>query len=216
MLLHELQEGIALRKGVTVVTGGSAASRVALCRALTEQAPQDTFTSVIVDPIYSERELLARLLRDFGVMSRDQSRVGHRVGVAHTELIEALERFLRGLIPIDATALLVVDKAERLPVQVLQKIATLAGLEDNGRPLLQMVILGTLELDALLRDPALSALKARAGQHYSLPQLVRESENVASAGFFPRGLTLGTAIAVVLLGCVLAVACGIMLYRRIG
>ena len=27
---------------------------------------------------------------------------------------------------------------------------------------------------------------------------------------------LGTAIAVVLLGCVLAVACGIMLYRRIG
>ncbi len=216
VLLRELQEGIAHRTGVTLVIGESALERAELCRALAEQVREDAFTAVVQDTLHSEGELLAQVLRDFGVVSRDQSRVDHRVDMAHSELLEALERFLRGLIPIDATALLLVDNSQGLPRPVLLRLAQLAVLESNGLPLLQMVVMGTSELDELLRNPELAALDARVHRRYTLPKPVRESEDEASMSWLRHPPTLAVAIAVVLLGCVLAVTLGIALYRRLG
>jgi type II secretory pathway predicted ATPase ExeA len=214
-LLHELQEAIALRTGVTVVTGGSVTNRHALCRALAKEVREHAFTALVLDTIHSEKELLAHLLRDFGVVSRDQSRVGHRVGVAHSEMMEALERFLRGLIPIDAAAVLLVDRAETLPAPVLLKMAQLATLEEGGRPLLQMVLMGSGELDALLNEPALSALNSRVSGRHSLPETVDETEAASRTSWLRHRPTVATAVVVVLLGCVLAIVVGITLLRRL-
>lgn len=216
MLLHELQEAIALRAGVTVVTGGSVANRHALCRALAKEVRENAFTALVLDTVHSEKELLAHLLRDFGVVSRDQSRVGHRVGVAHGEMMEALERFLRGLIPVEAAAVLVMDKAETLPAPVLMTIAQLAALEDGGRPLLQTVLMGSVELDALLREPAFSTLDSRVRHRHSLPEVASEAETATRTSWLGHPPTVATAVVVVLLGCVLAIVVGIALFRRIG
>ena len=216
MLLQELQKAIALRTGVTVVTGSSVASRHALCRALAKEVRENAFTALVLDTIHSEKDLLAHLLRDFGVVSRDQSRVGHRVGVAHGEMTEALERFLRGLIPIDAAAVLIVDKAETLPTPVLMKIAQLAGLEDNGRPLLQMVLMGTVEFEALLEESALSPLDSRVHHRHSLLGTVDETDAAPRASWLRHPPTVATAVVVVLLGCVLAITVGITFFKSLG
>lgn len=216
MLLQELQKAIALRTGVTVVTGSSVASRHALCRALAKEVREHAFTALVLDTIHSEKDLLAHLLRDFGVVSRDQSRVGHRVGVAHGEMMEALERFLRGLVPIDAAAVLIVNKAETLPPPVLLKIAQLASLEDSGRPLLQMVLMGSAELDALLGEPALSTLDGQVRGRHSLPEIADRTDNAPRTSWLRHPPTVATAAVVVLLGCLLAIGVGVALLARLG
>ena len=213
MLLQALLEGIALRKGVTVVTGADNASRTALCRALAEQTDDSTFTALLLRPVYSESELLSRILQDFGVVSRDQSRVGHRVGVAARELTEAIERFLRGLPPIKAGAVLIVDNAQTLLPPVLLQIAALAELHDAGAPLLQVVLTGSPELARLLEDPELRPLDARVSTRYELEGPQAGASPEASP---PRRRSLAAIVTVVLAACALAVGLSIALLRRFG
>ena len=214
MLLQALLEGIALRKGVTVVTGAGDASRTALCRALAEQTDDSTFTALLLRPVYSETELLSRILQDFGVVSRDQSRVGHRVGVAPRELTEAIERFLRGLPPIKAGAVLIVDNAQTLLQPVLLQIAALAELHDAGVPLLQVVLTGSPELERLLQDPELRPLDARVSTRYELEGLPAGPATQEASS--PRRRSLAAIVTVVLAACALAVGLSIALLRRFG
>jgi type II secretory pathway predicted ATPase ExeA len=216
VLLQALQDGIAGRTGVTVVIGGSAANRAALCRGLAERARENTFTAVLDHTVHSQEQLLAQLLRDFGIMSRDLSRVGHRVGVRDTEQMEALDRFLRGLPPIDAAAVLVVDRAERLPLPVLAKMTELAGLEDNGRPLLQMVLMGTSEFDAILREPDLASLRAHVDRRYELPVPASDADRAFSTSWMGHRPTVAAALSIALLACALAITASIVLYRQLG
>lgn len=213
MLLQALLDGIALRKGVTVVTGADNASRTALCRALAEQTDDSTFTALLLRPVYSESELLSRILQDFGVVSRDQSRVGHRVGVAARELTEAIDRFLRGLPPIKAGAVLIVDNAQTLLPPVLLQIAALAELHDAGAPLLQVVLTGSPELARLLEDPELRPLDARVSTRYELEDPQAGASPEASP---PRRRSLGAIVTIVLAACALAVGLSIVLLRRFG
>jgi type II secretory pathway predicted ATPase ExeA len=153
VLLQALQGAVVRRAGVTVVTGGSAAARTAVCRALAESLPGNTFACLLLDPEHSETTFLERMLRDFGVVSRDQGRVGHRVDIAQSELVEALHRFLFGLPRINAVAVLIVDNADGLRRPVLRLLTDLARLAEQGQPLLQIVLTGGEGLEAILADP---------------------------------------------------------------
>src|SRR5438445_6474595 len=97
-----LQYAVARREGFVVVTGDIGTGKTTLCRALLEQIDRATFTALVLNPFLSEEDLLKRILLDFGVISREEIKAGRLAGVTKQELIEVLNDFLLGLVPLNA------------------------------------------------------------------------------------------------------------------
>jgi type II secretory pathway predicted ATPase ExeA len=170
-----LQYAIRRREGFVVVTGDIGTGKTTLCRALLEQIDRTTFTALVLNPFLSEEDLLKRILQDFGVISRDDTKAGRLVGVSKQELIDTLYDFLLGLIPLKASAVLIIDEAQNLPLPVLEQIRILSNLETDKEKLLQIILVGQLELQTLLRSPELRQLDQRVSIRYELQPLDREA-----------------------------------------
>jgi general secretion pathway protein A len=188
-----LQYAIRRREGFVVVTGDIGTGKTTLCRAILEQLDRKTFTALVLNPFLSEEDLLRLILVDFGVVSRDEMKRGRLAGVSKQELIDTLNDFLLSLLPLRAGALLIVDEAQNLPPQVLEQIRILSNLETNKEKLLQIVLVGQLNLKDLLRSPDLRQLDQRVSIRYELKPLTREE----TSAYIAHRLTIAGGGAVV-------------------
>jgi general secretion pathway protein A len=188
-----LQYAIERREGFVVVTGDIGTGKTTLCRALLEQIDRTTFTALVLNPFLSEEDLLKRILLDFGVISREELKMGKLAGVSKQELIDAIYDFLLGLIPLKAGAVLIIDEAQNLPLQVLEQIRILSNLETDKEKLLQIILVGQLNLQALLRSPELRQLDQRVSIRYELKPLDEETV----AGYVAHRLTIAGGSAYV-------------------
>jgi len=197
-----LQYAIRRREGFVVVTGDIGTGKTTLCRALLEQLDRKTFTALVLNPFLSEEDLLRQILQDFGVVSREEMKRGRLAGVSKQELIDTLNEFLLSLLPLRAGALLIIDEAQNLPRQVLEQIRILSNLETHKEKLLQIVLVGQLNLKDLLRSPELRQLDQRVSIRYELKPLTREETSAyvahrltiagggAAVSFAPHALDL--------------------------
>jgi general secretion pathway protein A len=163
------------REGFVVVTGDIGTGKTTLCRALLEQIDRATFTALVLNPFLTEDDLLKRILLDFGVISRDDMKSGRMAGVSKQELIDTLYDFLLSLIPLKASAVLIIDEAQNLPLPVLEQIRILSNLETDKEKLLQIILVGQLNLHTLLRSPELRQLDQRVSIRYQLRPLDEET-----------------------------------------
>ena len=170
-----LQYAIRRREGFVVVTGDIGTGKTTLCRALLEQIDRTTFTALVLNPFLTEEDLLKRILQDFGVISREEMKAGRLARVTKQELIETLYDFLLGLIPLKASAVLIIDEAQNLPLHVLEQIRILSNLETDKEKLLQIILVGQLNLQTLLRSPELRQLDQRVSIRYELKPLDEET-----------------------------------------
>jgi general secretion pathway protein A len=171
-----------------VVPGGGHGA-AAMCRALLEVIDRKTFTALVLNPFLSEEDLLKLILQDFGVVSREQVKQGRLNGVSKQELIDALYDFLLGLLPLKSSAVLIVDEAQNLPLQVLEQLRILSNLETDKEKLLQILLVGQKELQSLLHSPQLRQLDQRISIRYELKPLTREE----TAAYIAHRLVLAGA-----------------------
>jgi general secretion pathway protein A len=169
-----LQYAVRRREGFVVITGDIGTGKTTLCRALLEQIDRNTFTALVLNPFLSEEELLKLILQDFGVVSRDDVKRGRLANVTKHELIETINDFLLSLLPLRASALLIIDEAQNLPIPVLEQIRILSNLETDKDKLLQIVLVGQLNLDTLLKAPQMRQLDQRVSIRYQLLPLSRD------------------------------------------
>jgi general secretion pathway protein A len=188
-----LQYAIRRREGFVVVTGDIGTGKTTLCRAILEQLDRKTFTALVLNPFLSEEDLLRLILQDFGIVSRDELKRGRIAGVTKQEMIDTLNQFLLSLQPLKAGALLIIDEAQNVPLQTLEQIRILSNLETDKEKLLQIVLVGQLNLKDLLRSPALRQLDQRISIRYELKPLTREE----TAAYVAHRLTIAGGGAVV-------------------
>ena len=169
-----LQYAIRRREGFVVITGDIGTGKTTLCRALLEQIDRKTFTALVLNPFLAEEDLLRLVLQEFGVVSREEIKRGHLARVSKAELVETLNEFLLSLQAIGAQALLIVDEAQNLPMQVLEQIRILSNLETEKEKLLQIILVGQSNLKDLLRRPELRQLDQRVAIRYDLKPLTAE------------------------------------------
>ena len=169
-----LQYAVRRREGFVVVTGDIGTGKTTLCRAFLEEIDRNTFTALVLNPFLSEDDLLKLILQDFGVVSRDDVKRGRLNGVSKTELIETIYDFLLGLLPLHASAVLIIDEAQNLPMPVLEQIRILSNLETDKDKLLQIVLVGQLNLHTLLKAPQMRQLDQRVSIRYQLKPLTRD------------------------------------------
>ena len=156
-----------------MLTGDIGTGKTTLCKAVLERLDRKTFTTFVPDPFVSREELLKMLLLDFGVMSVDDLKSGRMTGTSHPDFSYPLYEFLRSLVPLQAFAVLIIDEAQNLSPALLEEIRILSDLESPEK-LLQVVLIGQLELRAKLKLPEMRQLDQRVSARCTLEPLNRE------------------------------------------
>jgi general secretion pathway protein A len=135
---QQMLASIGRRDPLVVLTGDIGVGKTTLCHALVEQLDRRTLASVVADPFASIGELLKTLLIDFGVTSRSEVARGGLANATQVELEGVLRDFLTSLARLQAFAVVLVDEAQNLPVQVLRELRVLLQTDH----MLQLVLVG--------------------------------------------------------------------------
>jgi general secretion pathway protein A len=169
--LAALQGAAADRLCFAAVTGDVGTGKTTLCRALADQGDRQTLPALLLNPPMSEEELLAQMLTSLGLLSREteQSARATRPALAST-----LQEFLQSLVAIRATALLIIDEAQHMPLPVLDYVRMLSMLAINGQPLLQVVLVGQPSLTGVLKASELRGLDERLSLRCELTPLTAD------------------------------------------
>lgn len=166
--LEQITVALRRREALTVITGEVGTGKTMLCRAFVQDVEPRTFVSVIANPLLSADDLLKQLLLDFGLMTRDETRSS---GLTQHEMVAALQRFLSTLVPLRAHAIVLIDEAQHLQTEVLEQLRLLTNFETGDQKLLQVVLLGQLDLDHLIDRPDMKQLRQRISRRHQLAPL---------------------------------------------
>ena len=170
-----LLQAIRRKEGFIVLAGDIGTGKTTLCRALLEQLDKTTFTSLILNPFLSVEELLREILLDFGVVSRDAVRSERLATATKHELIEHAAR-----VPAVAdrrSAAAPCSSSTRRSTcrrEVLEQIRVISNLETNDSQLLQIVLVGQLNLLDVLAAADMRQLDQRISLRAMLKPLTRD------------------------------------------
>jgi type II secretory pathway predicted ATPase ExeA len=155
---QELLTAIRRHDGLVVVTGPLGVGKSMLCRVITEEIDRRTLTSVVFGPITSLDDLLRTILVDFGVISREEL-VRAPQAATREGLTATLQSFLTSLEILEASAMVIIDEAQHLPIEVLQGLPSVA-LDGEWARTLQLVLVGQPSLTTMLKRRELRGLSA--------------------------------------------------------
>src|ERR1017187_541184 len=167
----DLLTGVRRREGILLLTGQSGTGKTTLVRAVVKAVEQQTFSAFVLNPYMADDDVVRVVLRDFGLVTRDDIRTSAFANANMAQLLDTLESFLRGLVPLNSFAILVVDEAQSLAPKVLDQIRVLGSFEVDGQRLLQIILVGQPALLTRLRSESLRALNERISRRASLASL---------------------------------------------
>ncbi len=167
----DLLTGLRRREGVMLLTGETGTGKTTLARAVVDALGHRTFSALILNPYMSDAEVLRVVLRDFGLVTREEIRRGALAKADVPQMLDALEGFLRSLVPLDSYAVIIIDEAQSLAPRVLDQIRVLGAYEQDGRRLLQIVLVGQPTLATTLRTESMRALNERISRRAALGPL---------------------------------------------
>lgn len=148
-----LTYGIQNRRGFVLLTGEVGTGKTTLVNKLLEWLHrQHMRTAFLFNPRLSVPQFFDFMMADFGIPC--DSRMKSQVLMRLNQWL--LERYKRG-----ETAVLIVDEAQDLSMQMLEEIRLLTNLETSTEKLLQIVLSGQPELEYKLRQPEVRQLRQR-------------------------------------------------------
>jgi general secretion pathway protein A len=168
---QELLTGLQRDEGLLLLTGEAGTGKTTLCRAVIEALGERTFWCLMLNPYMTGPELLRLVLRDFGLVSREELRSGALARADASQLIDTLEGFLLTVRSIDSRAVLVIDEAQSLAAPVLDQVRLLTSLERHGKRLVQIVLCGQPMLMQTLKKESMYALNERISRRVFLAPL---------------------------------------------
>lgn len=138
---------LRLKRGLGVILGDVGTGKTTLSRKLIQElkSREDCLFHMILDPSFDDPMLfLSCISKNFGIPIEENASI--------LSLREALERFLFQKAVIEGkTVILIVDEAQKLSDPALENLRVLLNYETNEFKLLQLVLLGQLELQAKIK-----------------------------------------------------------------
>ena len=166
--LAHVTHALERREPVVVVTGEIGTGKTLLCRTVVERLERKTFLSIVTDPLLEHDDLLKQMLQDFGVISKDRTRL---TPASRHDLVHALQQFLSSLASLNAHAVVIIDEAQHLKPDMLESIRLVSNIQDERGTMLQIILVGQTDLDQLVSRPELRALKQRVSRSVRLDAL---------------------------------------------
>lgn len=149
-------------EGIITVVAEVGSGKTLLSRLMISQLPQTICTVYLANPCFSRDEILSAIARDLGLLDLPVSTEA-KLSVLQQEL---LRRHAGG-----QRVLLVVDEAHAMPAESLEEIRLLSNLETASHKLINIMLFGQPELDALLTDPRLRQVRDRVIHRFELQPL---------------------------------------------
>jgi general secretion pathway protein A len=152
--------GINNHYGFIELTGEVGTGKTTVLRTLLGQLQDENYrTALIFSPCLTGVELLRSINTEFGINSASHF---------SNELLADLNRFLLAESAACRTVVLVIDEAQNLQPDVLEQIRLISNLETENDKLIQIILAGQPELEALLGRPDLRQLNQRIAVRYRL------------------------------------------------
>jgi general secretion pathway protein A len=171
---QELLTGLQRHEGLMLLTGEAGTGKTTLCRGVIDALGERTFSAILLNPYMSGAELLKVVLKEFGLVTREELRRGALARAEPPQLLDAIEGFLLSVRSIDSRAVVVVDEAQSLSPPVLDQVRLLTALERQGKPLLQIIIGGQPKLIDTLKKDVMYALSERITRRVHLAPLLAD------------------------------------------
>jgi len=165
--------GIQRRRGFILLSGEVGTGKTTLLNKLLEHLREERVTTAFIfNPRLSVNQFLHFMLADFGISC--ESRMKSQVLLQLNQWL--LERYRAG-----ETAVLIVDEAQNLSLEVLEEIRLLTNLETSTEKLLQIVLSGQPEIENLINQPVLRQLRQRITLRCKMaPLTLQETEGYIS------------------------------------
>lgn len=147
---------LRLKRGLSVILGDIGTGKTSLSRKLIRCLRErgDFIFHMVLDPCFDDEHLfLSSLVRNFGISTESFGEDGRNLKrLTVLDLKEAVEKFLYQKTIIEGkTVVLIVDEAQKLTEDSMEMLRVILNYETNDHKLLQLVLLGQLELHAKLK-----------------------------------------------------------------
>lgn len=183
--------GVEQRKGFVTLTGEVGTGKTTVLRAYLRRIQDSDIEPVyLFNPDLNFQELQLFLLHELGEDVRKIPSFA-TLRCLHMALIQAFRK--------DKNVVFIIDEAQNMPIETLEKLRMLSNLETTKEKLLQIVLVGQPELEKKLALHTLRQLRQRIAVHSTLRPLSAEESlayikhRLAQAGgnddiFDPRAL----------------------------
>jgi len=164
-----IEYGIQQRKGFIAVTGEAGVGKTIILRSyLTKVDAQKQKTIYVLNPKLTFDSLLTTILKELSAEPV--------AGIAAQKLNQ-LHEVLIAEYRNDHTVVLIIDEAQHIPIETLESIRMLSNMETATEKLIQIVLVGQPELDALLNRSELRHVRERIALRARIAPLTKtESE----------------------------------------
>lgn len=157
-LLYTIQH----EEGIVKVVGEVGSGKTMLCRVLIERLPAKVETIYLANPSFTRDEILYAVAEEMKIeFSRDRVTIALRA--LQDRLIESYAQGRRTVI--------LIDEAHAMPEDTLEQVRLLSNLETHRHKLLQIVLFGQPELDAVLAVASMRQLKDRITHSFRMRPL---------------------------------------------
>jgi general secretion pathway protein A len=165
--LDQLIEGIRSRKGLLLLTGEVGTGKTLLLNRLMEWLDQERIPKAFIFNSHMKvSELFDLILTDFGIPFTPQ----RGTPLAH------FTRWLQDRFCAGETAVLIVDEAQGLALNVIEQLCMLLNLQTPQGNLLQIILCGQPEFEEMLQRPGLRQMRQRvAVRCRTLPLTLEQS-----------------------------------------
>lgn len=160
--LTYLEYGLSEGSGFILLTGDIGSGKTTLVRYLLNRIEKDIEVGVLFNTNVESDELLALVMREFGLTSTFATKSAYLDIIFH----HLIERYAHG-----KRVLLIIDEAQNLSLSALEEVRMLSNLQTDDQSLLQVMLVGQPELKRKLSAKALAQLSQRIAVHYHLGTL---------------------------------------------
>lgn len=184
--LAALHYGVVERKGFVSLIGEAGTGKTTLLRRLLSEIPRETRSVLVINPAIGFEEMLRFILTDLGRPPAP--------GASKLDMLEALNVELLDSLARGGNVVVLIDEAQDLTIPVLEELRLLSNLETAKEKILQLVLAGQPEFDALLARPEIRQLRQRISVSARLRPLARSevqayvAARITAAGGDVRGL----------------------------
>jgi len=150
--LAHLSYALTHGDGFVEITGEVGTGKTTLCRVFLENLDESIEAAYIFNPKLDALQLLKAINDEFGIDSSPDNT---------KDLIDILNGFLMGKKAAGQKALVLIDEAQNLSLEVLEQLRLLSNLETTREKLLQIILVGQPELGDMLSSHKLRQLGQR-------------------------------------------------------
>ena len=190
--LAALHYGVVDRKGFVSLIGEAGTGKTTLLRRLLSELPRETRSVLVINPAIGFEEMLRFILTDLGQPPA--------AGATKLDMLEALNAELLDTLARGGNVVVLIDEAQDLQIPVLEELRLLSNLETAKEKILQLVLAGQPEFDALLARSEIRQLRQRISVSARLRPLARAevkayvAARIKAAGGDVRGLFTDPAL----------------------